>query len=941
MKEQKNRMTNERDFVQDPSYKAKDPEKEKVIKKLGEMITDRYAVKLTHSLAVDDPEYWALDDVLTKEEAKFLLSFKKTRVNYKPEQLAKMNNMSLEDTQKMIDHLVWIGVLEMNRENPEHTKQYDVPIFVPGSAEFMMMQDKLTDEHPRIASFFNLMTQMPLEGMTPNIPMGGAGVGMHVIPVEKAIQTQSQSVSVEHLSHWLKKYDKYSVSQCTCRKQQEMRGEGSGEVNGEFCIGVGDMAEFLVDRGTARYITYEEALEVLERGERHGFVHQTTNIDGEDKIVGICNCAPGVCNALRTSQLYNTPNMSRSAYRAHVETDKCVACGKCVEVCPVGAAKLGQKLCKKDGSKVEYPLTLLPDNTKWTADNWNVNYREDAKINCYDTGTAPCKANCPAHLAVQGYVKMAGEGRYMDALKLIKQDNPFPAVCGAICNRRCEDACTRGTIDKPVAIDEIKKFIAAKELNESERYIPICEKDDGGMWGADYKMAVIGAGPAGMTCAYYLRTRGYDVTVFEKEDRAGGMLMNGIPNFRLEKSVLKAEIEVLEKMGVEFRFGVEVGKDKTISQLREEGYKAFYIAIGLQGGRKAGVAGEDAEGVESGVSFLKRVALGLSKDGNSDTVKLNGDVVVVGGGNVAVDVARTAARSTDGKVTMLCLESEKEMPAAADEVEEAKAEGIEVKNGWGPKEILTKEVDGQTVVTGIVFKRCTSVKDSDGRFNPSYDENDTITIPCSNVLQAIGQSAEWGSLLEGTKVELGRGGTAVHDSLTFQTGEPDIFVGGDIGHGARFAIDAIADGKKACESMHRFVHKGQSLTIARDKREFIELDKDDISVASYDNTPRQVAGVKAGDAKGTYHDLREPLTQEQIIAESKRCLGCGATTVDLNRCIGCGLCTTRCEFDAIHLTRDLPGCTNMIRCEDKIGPVAKYALKRNFKILFSGDKNTK
>ncbi|WP_242622753.1 FAD-dependent oxidoreductase [Lachnoclostridium sp. Marseille-P6806] len=895
------------------------------------MITDRYAVKLTHSMDTSDPEYWALDSVLTKEEAKFMLSFGKIRKPYRVEELAKKNNITVEHAKELIDHLCWIGVVEMNRENPEKEKQYNVPIFVPGSAEFMMMNDRLTDEHPHLASFFNLMTQVPLEGMTENIPLGGAGVGMHVIPVEKAIETESRSVSVEHISHWLNKYDKYAVGICTCRKQQTMRGEGSGEIGGEFCISVGDMAEFMVDRECSRYITYEEALEILDRSEKHGFVHQITNVDGSDKIVAICNCAPGVCNALRTSQLYNTPNLSRSAYRAHVDREKCVACGKCVEVCPVGAAKLGQKLCRKDGSEVSYPLSELPDAVKWGPEKWNPDYRDTAKINCYDSGTAPCKTNCPAHLAVQGYVKMASEGRYMEALRLIKQDNPFPAVCGAICNRRCEDACTRGSVDQPIAIDEIKKFIAARELEADQRFIPVCEKDDGGMWGPKYKMAVIGAGPAGMTAAYYLRTRGYDVTVFEKDERPGGMLMNGVPNFRLEKDVLEAEIEVLRTMGVEFRCGVEVGKDVTIPELREQGYKAFYLSIGLQGGRKAGVPGEDAEGVESGVAFLKRVASGMSADGAEAAVKLPGDVVVVGGGNVAVDVARTAARCTSGRVTMLCLESAEEMPAARDEVEDAESEGIVVKNGWGPKEVLTE--NGR--VTGIVFKRCTQVKDAEGRFQPQYDENDTIAVPCSTVLQAIGQSAEWGALLEGTKVELGRGATVVHDPVTFQTGEPDIFVGGDIGHGARFAIDAIADGKKGAESMHRFVHPGQSLTIGRDRREFIQLDKENIALPDYDRTARQAPGHKAGDPKGTFHDLRLPLTEEQIRAEANRCLGCGATTVDLNRCIGCGLCTTRCEFDAIHLTRDLPEASNMIACDNKIGPVAKYAAKRQIKILLN------
>ncbi|MBR7011067.1 MAG: FAD-dependent oxidoreductase, partial [Oscillospiraceae bacterium] len=751
-----------------------------------------------------------------------------------------------------------------------------------------------------------------------------AGVGMHVIPVEKAIEHENQSVSVEHISHWLNKYDKYSVGQCTCRKQQTMRGEGSGQINGEFCMGMGDMAEYQVDKGMGRYVSYEEALEILERSERHGFVHQITNIDGEDKIVAICNCAAGVCNALRTSQLYNTPNMSRSAYRAHVESEKCVACGKCVEVCPVGAAKLGQKLCTKNGP-MTYPVTELPDAKKWSADNWNIHYREDAKINCYDSGTAPCKTACPAHIAVQGYLKMAKEGRYLEALKLIKQDNPLPAVCGAICNRRCEDACTRGTVDEPIAIDEVKKFVSALELKQETRFVPICEKDDGGMWGPDYKMAVIGAGPAGLSCAYYLRTRGYDVTVFEKDPLPGGMLQYGIPSFRLEKDVLAAEISVLRQMGVEFRCGVEVGREVTIAQLKEQGYKAFYLAIGLQGGRKAGVPGEDAEGVESGIAFLNRV----NKD---HSIRLPGDVVVVGGGNVAVDVARTAARTTGGRITMLCLESETEMPAARDEVDEAREEGIEVLNGWGPKEVLTE--NGK--VTGIVFKRCTAVYDAEHRFSPVYDESETITLSCSTVLQAIGQSAVWGELLKGTKVELNRNGTVVHDPVTYETGEPGVFVGGDIAHGAKFAIDAIADGKKGSESMHRFVHPGQSQTIARDLREFKELDKKNVLIdpEGFDSARRQVPGKKAGSSRGSFGDVRLSFTEEQVKTEASRCLSCGATVVDLNRCIGCGLCTTRCEFDAIHLSRDLPEASKMVRCEDKLPLVAKYAAQREFKILF-------
>lgn len=892
-------------------------EERTLILKLGQMITDR----IGHKVTVDDPEYWGLAEVLTDEMAEVCLSMK-VRKPMTVEQIAKKSGKSVERVQQLLDEMAVIGMIEYNWENADRHKQYVLPMFVPGCAEFMMMNKKQTEEHPILAEFFENMARLPLEKVTPMVPPGGSGIGMHVIPVEKAIPAQQQSASVEHISHWLKKYqDKYAVGACSCRRQQRMRGEGCGEIEGDLCIGVGDMADYIVETGKGRYIDFDEVMEILERAEENGFVHQITNIDGEDKIFAICNCAPGVCNGLRTSQLFNTPNMSRSAYRAHVEKDKCVACGKCVEVCPVGAAKLGQKLCTKTG-EIEYPKALLPDAVKWGPDKWDLNYRDNAKINCYETGTSPCKTACPAHLAVQGYVKMASEGRYMDALKLIKQDNPFPAVCGAICNRRCETECTRGTIDQPVAIDEIKKFIAEQELHEEHRFVPKCENHEGRQF--EEKIAVIGAGPAGMSAAFYLRKRGYPVTVFEKEERPGGMLLNGIPSFRLEKDVIEAEIDVLRQMNVEFRCGVEVGKDITIAQLREEGYKAFYVAIGAQGGRKTGVPGEDASGVQTGVEFLRAVNL------DEENVRLSGRTVVIGGGNVAIDVARTALRTGSDSVTMYCLEDEKSMPAAEDEVLEAKEEGIAIENGWGPKEILTE--DGK--LTAIVLKKCVSVFDENGRFAPVYDEDDCITVECENVLLSIGQSIIWEKLLEGTAVEFNGNGTAKADPVTYQTAEPDIFVGGDVYTGPKFAIDAIAAGKEGCESIHRFVHEGHSLTLGRDLRHFIQLDKDNINVEEFDNAKRQIPGRKQGIAKDTFRDLRSIFTEEQVKAEAARCLGCGATTVDENKCIGCGLCTTRCEFDAIHLSRDLPEMSTMRTAEDKLKGILPYAVKRAIKIKF-------
>ena len=905
-----------------PEFIENEVEREAIVK-LAKMITDRVPQKLgMKKITKYDPEYWGLSAMCTDEMAEIALKMG-VRKPKTLDEMVKLTGMERTHLEELLQQMAVNGVIEYNWENPKHEKQYVLPMFVPGSAEFGNMNQQMLEAHPEVGRFFERMSRLPLEKVTPMVPEGGAGIGMHVIPVEKAISMENQSISIEHISHWLDKYEgKYAASPCSCRRSRQTYEEGCADDPESWCIAVGDMADYVVETNKGgRYITREEALDILKKAEENGFVHQITNIDGEDKIFAICNCNVNVCYALRTSQLFNTPNMSRSAYVAKVETENCVACGRCVEYCPAGAVKLGQKLCRKDGSDVEYPKHVLPSEKKWGPEMWDENYRDNNRINCYDTGTAPCKTACPAHIAVQGYLKMAAQGRYQDALALIKKNNPLPAVCGHICNRRCEDACTRGTIDQAVAIDEIKKFIAEQEMHADKRYIPEIVNHLGTGVDLPQKIAIVGGGPAGLSAAFYCRKMGYPVTVFEKESRPGGMLLNGIPSFRLEKNIIDAEIEVLRQMGVTFKCGVEVGKDVTIQQLREEGFKAFYVAIGAQGGRKAGVPGEDADGVKTGVEFLRSVNL-------DESTKLSGRTVVVGGGNVAVDVARAALRAGSGEVSMFCLESRDIMPAAKDEVAEAEEEGISVNNSWGPKEILTE--NGK--VKAIVFKKCLSVKDADGRFNPQYDENDLMTVECENVLLSIGQSIVWGDLLKGTKVEIRPNGGAIADPVTYQTAEPDIFVGGDVYTGPRFAIDAIAAGKEGFVSMHRFVNPGQSLTLGRNRREFIELDKNNIDVETFDNAKRQIPGTKAGVAKETFRDLRCTLTEEQIKTEAKRCLGCGASVVDENKCIGCGICTTKCEFDAIHLTRDLPDASRMWKSEDKLKAIAPYALKRQFAI---------
>ena len=912
------------EFTLDPNEPFREP-----IAKLGKKITDRIPQKLgLKKITRNDPEYWGLAGVLTDEEAELAV---KLGVR-KPKTLAeivKLSGLEEKKCEALLEEMSRKGLLEYNWENPKHEKQYVLPMYVPGCAEFFNMNANILDSNPEMGTFFEHMSRLPLEKITPFVPEGGAGIGMHVIPVEKAIEMENESVDLEHISHWLNKYEgKYAASPCSCRRSRLTHGEGCADDPEGWCIAVGDMADYVVEtQKDGRYIDKAEALEILKAAEDNGFVHQITNIDGANKIFAICNCNVNVCYALRTSQLFNTPNMSRSAYVAKVEKANCVACGKCVEFCPAGAVKLGQKLCDKEGCEVQYPRIPLPSEQPWGEHMWSHNYRDVNRINCYDTGTAPCKTACPAHVAVQGYLKLAKEGRYDGALALIKKDNPLPAVCGHVCNRRCEDACTRGTVDEAVAIDEVKRFLAERDLNAETRYIP--KKTIPSLKGGfDEKIAIIGAGPAGLSCAYYLALTGYKPTIFEKNEEPGGMLRYGIPSYKLEKDLLAAEIDVIRELGVEIRCGVEIGKDITIEELREQGYKGFYVAIGCQRGRKPGITGENAKGTYAAVDFLREA-------GAKESFALEGDVVVVGGGNVAIDAARISSRCVVSKISFFCIEQREHMPASKEEIAEALEEGIELNCGWGPKEVL--EENGK--VTGVVFKKCTRVLDEQGRFSPEYDEEQTVTIPCKHVIFSVGQAIEWGNMLDNLDLKRRPNGGALANKLTYQTSEPDIFVGGDVYTGPKFAIDAIAAGREGAISLHRYVHENCTLTIGRNRRDFVELDKNNISVDSYDTSKRQIPAKADEKAQAaTFRDLSHSLTEEQVKAETSRCLSCGASVVDPNKCIGCGVCTTKCVFDAIHLHRELPGASVMRASEDKLKYILPNMVKQSIKVKFAKKK---
>ena len=830
------------------------------------------------------PEYYCLAGILTDDEADVAIAAG-LRHERTAEYLAKKTGRSLEETRKIAEHLAWIGIFRITTDPSDGKDRFFMQIFAPGIMEMMVNNITLLETHPDVGRAFEEYTRLRMANISPMLP-NGYGL-MRVVPVESAIKDIPGVRDYDKLSYYLNKYDIFSVSPCSCRASRRTLGDGCGHLEEDMCVQMGKGAEHYIRTGRARRISREEVYEILKRAEDNGLMHDMPNIEEAGESSAICNCCACSCFGLRVGLMYGARDVIRSNFTAVVDESKCVACGQCVENCPANALKLGQKLCSR--VDITPPDYKKMSDSLWTKRDWDVDYRYNRE-DVLPTGTAPCKTACPAHIAVQGYLKLAAQGKYTDALELIKKENPFPAVCGRICNHRCETECTRGGVDEAVAIDEVKRFIADHDLSEKTRFVPPMINQIGRPY--TQKIAVIGAGPAGMTCAYYLAEKGYPVTVFDKNEVPGGMLTLGIPSFRLEKDVVNAEIDILREMGVEFKCGVEVGKDVTIQQLRDEGYKGFYVAIGAQKSAPIGVPGEELDGVYGGVDFLREVNLGKKP-------RVGKKCAVIGGGNVAMDVCRSALRLGAGDTYVIYRRSRDEMPAASDEVEEAEKEGVQFRFLCSPAEILGK--DGK--VSGIKVEVMElGEPDEKGRRKP-VGTGKYETIEVDSVIGAIGQKVDWGSLDTGELVRTKKG-TAEADDFTYQTAQSDIFVGGDVYTGPKFAIDAIAAGKEAAISLHRFVQPGQTLTAGRDRRRYVALDKDNalIPVSGFDSDSRQQPGYNAAKAK-SFGDARVTFTEEQVKKETARCLGCGATKVDEYMCIGCGLCTTKCKFDAIHLKR--------------------------------------
>ncbi len=525
----------------------------------------------------------------------------------------------------------------------------------------------------------------------------------------------------------------------------------------------------------------------------------------------------------------------------------------CVAACPEGAIS-------KD------PQTGIVNIDKDTCDGCAA---VEGAVTASKQLTSPCKANCPAHMNVQGYVRLVAKRKFKEALALMKEDNPFPAICGRVCDHPCEDYCNRGEIDAPVAINMIKRFAADLDLNAETRYVPEVKAKKAG------RVAVFGSGPAGLSCAYFLARKGYPVTVFEKANVLGGMLTTGIPSYRLPKNLVEAEIQVIREMGVEMKTEVEFGKDMTVEMLRNDGYKAFFIGIGTQECKEMDAEGEDLEGVFPGIDFLNRINSGENPD-------LGKRVAVIGGGNTAFDAVRTARRLGAAEACLIYRRTVDEMLANNDEIHEAQAEGI-------PIHLLTQPVrfigsDGRVTAVECV-KMELGEPDESGRRAPEPVSGSEFTMEVDAVINALGQESDWACLTPECACQLTEWGTIQVDPVTFQSDDADIFAGGDAVTGPRTVIEAIAGGKEAAISIDRFI-QGVSLHEGRGG---------DIALASefpkekYHPAPRaEMPVLKPEDRVTSFEEVQSGLTEEMAVEEAKRCLSCGSA------------CIQSCPYDVIQ-----------------------------------------
>ncbi len=544
----------------------------------------------------------------------------------------------------------------------------------------------------------------------------------------------------------------------------------------------------------------------------------------------------------------------------YVDIEKCSSCGDCFEACPVDLInEFEQGLNTRKAINKRYPQAI------------------PSAVAISKAARPPCKLTCPAGCNGQGYVALISKGKYLEALDHIKQWIPLPAVLGRICHHPCEQECNRNEVDQPVAIAPLKRF-AADIVRQKRQDGEIPPEEKPVIDKSKPKVAVVGAGPSGLTCAHDLVKLGYPVTVFEKDPEPGGQLWSAIPKYRLPKDVLAADIKDIVDLGIDLKLNTPVNGKSGLEALKKQDYQAVYLAIGAQQSRSLPIPGVDLPRVLLALNFLRDVNQGKKVD-------IGDKVVVIGGGNVAMDVARTARRLGAEDVTAICLESAEEMPAHPWEIEEAVAEGVKIMNSWGPTEILNKNGS----VAGMAFQKCTSVFDGEGKFSPTFDQSVTTSVDGDTVIIAIGQATDLSVLPESTSIKTTRGGWLIADPLTLATDEEGIFAGGDGVTGPKSAVEAIKHGHEAAISIDRYLNKLD----LREGREEKKEEPAPLPEGKHEKKKRLDTKYIALEKRlSSFDEVVSTLTEEEAIKEAERCLDCGL-------CSECLQCVAVCQAKAI------------------------------------------
>jgi len=540
----------------------------------------------------------------------------------------------------------------------------------------------------------------------------------------------------------------------------------------------------------------------------------------------------------------------------YIDISKCTSCAECAKVCPVTLPnEYDEGLSSKKATFKQYAQAIPGAFAIEKADR------------------APCRLACPGGLNVQGYVQMVKEGKYKEALEIIMEDLPLPGVLGRICPHGCEDACRRCEVDQPVAIRDLKR-LAADKVDPREIEVPCAPR-------RSEKVAVIGSGPAGLSCAYHLARKGILSTVFESLPQAGGMLRVGIPAHRLPRDVLDREIEIITNLGVEIKTNTALGKDVTIDGLFKDGYKAVYLALGAHKGIELGIPGEKADGVRQGVEFLREVNL-------TGKTRVGQKVAIIGGGNVAIDVSRSAVRLGAQEVTIIYRRTRAEMPAWEEEIQAAESEGVKITYLAAPQEVLVR--DGKLVGLRCIRMQLTEA-DSSGRRRPVPIPGSEFEFECDQLVPAIGQRPDLSSLEDVTGLTFTRWGTTEVNAVSYATEREGVFAGGDLQTGPWVAIGAIGAGKEAAESILRYF-EGRDLVAGREA----VVNENPFYRPIPEREPRaaraKMPHLPVEKRFGNFDEVELGYDASTGRAEAARCLNCGY-------CCECYQCVKACLANAV------------------------------------------